>query len=74
MDFLSFAFKRVCLFALMLLVFTNEVHGQTNVFNVKDFGAIPDGRTVNSEVRNQLIRTQIINVEVFSFADTYMHI
>ena len=46
---LCFAFKRFCLVAL-ILVFTNEVHGQTNAFNVKDFGAIPDGKTDSSKV------------------------
>ncbi|CAK9159351.1 unnamed protein product, partial [Ilex paraguariensis] len=36
-------------FLVLLLVWVNEVCGESNTFNVKDFGAIADGETDNSK-------------------------
>ena len=46
-------------FLVLLLLGVNEVCGQANTFNVKDFGAIADGKTDNSNVNPALWKTLV---------------
>lgn len=47
---LKLTFGWVCLLVLSLSVCITEAQGQTKDFNVKNYGAIADGKTDNSKV------------------------
>lgn len=53
---LSLGFQKVCLFVMFLLVSITEAQNQNQykAFDVRKYGAVSDGKTDNSKVRNSV--------------------